>query len=68
MTRTKIQEEYINIVFNNFRDKITKSTTDGKIFKICRDFLMELNNAGVQMDSNEGASFYLEMKKVRDNK
>jgi len=68
MNRTKIQEEYINIFYKNSIDKITINITDGEIFKICRDFLIEMDNAGIPMDSNEGASFYLEMKKVRDNK
>ena len=61
---TKIQEDYISTIFTDYRNRINKNTKDGEIFKLCRNFLTEIKEAGIELD--RGQRFYFEFKKVRD--
>ena len=63
---TKAQENYISIMFNEYCDKIKKSTKDGEIFKLCRNFLTEIKDAEIEIDGKQ--KFYFEFKKVRDER
>ena len=64
---TKNQEHYISIMFNKYCDRIKdKNTTDGEIFKICRNFLTKIKEDGIELDKKQ--RFYFDFKKVRDER
>ena len=63
---TKAQENYISTMFADYCDKITKDTTDGKIFKLCREFLDKIKEAEIEIDREQ--RFYFDLKKVRDER
>ena len=63
---TKEQETYVNSLFNVYCNKIDKDTTNGEIFKLCRNFVDELKDNDIELENIYDC--YNKLKEIRVRK